>query len=343
MFEFSYEKISSILPRELVNVTGKLMIQGGFKKISPRTYIGFSLFFSLCLALLAFFGVQFYTTDQIISIVLPIAVFGLMETIFYILLVATADARAAQIEEMLPPAMQIIAANIRAGMTLENAVWGAARPEFGPLRDEIQKVSADVFGGMPISNSLMRFTTRVRSNTLERAVKLLVQGISLGGEMAHLLEEVSNDIRNVQRLKREVATSTTTYAMFIVFAAVLASPLLFSVSVYYTQLNEDLFQKQVSDVKLDDNAMQQAGMSGVPMIGIGGGSSEKLINSEDVKLFALAAIALTSISAAFILGLIRFGKAAQGLFYAPLFLFISLLIFFITSALLGTALGPVFK
>src|SRR3989338_7743537 len=116
MFKFSYEKISAFLPRKIVNVTNSLMVQGGFKRISPRAYIGFSLFFSLLIGILSFFAVHFFTLNPLISSIVPIAVFGTVETLFYVLLIATAEARARQIEEALPHALQIISSNIRAGM-----------------------------------------------------------------------------------------------------------------------------------------------------------------------------------------------------------------------------------
>ncbi len=341
MLDFSYEKISSLLPSKVISTTSSLLAQGGFQRITARSYIGFSLFFSLSLALTSFFLVQFFTQNEIISIIVPIAVFGLFETLFYILLVATADARANQIEQVLPHALQIIAANIRAGMTLENAIWGAARPEFGPLQEEVQKVSADVFGGVSIQKAFSRLTQRVRSSITDRAVKLIVQGISLGGEMANLLEEVSHDIRTVQRLKNEVATSTTTYSFFIVFAAVLVSPMLFSISVYYSEINSNVFQARTTGAQVDQAASQRSGISGVPAFAFG--STKNSIKVEDIRLFAIAAIAITSMFSAFILALIRSGKAASGIFYAPLFAIISISIFFASSAAMRALLSPVFR
>ncbi len=338
--EFMYEKLSVFVPRGIVLSIAQLIIQGGFKRITPRAYVGFSLFFALSLALLSFFIVQFYTRDAYISVGVPTGVFFLSIAFFYFLLLATADARANEIEQVLPHALQIISTNIRAGMTLENAVWGASLPEFGAFREEIQKVSADSFGGVPITIALQRLSGRVRSPLLARAVKLIVEGISLGGEMSSLLEHVASDIRMLQKLKQEIITSTITYSVFIVFAAIILSPLLFSVSVFYAEMNKNVFQKKVSATAIDQSAMQQAGFTSIPLVGLSG---ESLTGFGDVeKLFALASIIVTSLSAAFILALIQSGTWIRGVFYAPLFLLVSLALFFLAYSILRAFLLPTF-
>ncbi len=340
VLEFIYEKLSTLLPKRVINSIAKLIAQGGFKRITPRAYIGFALFFSLSLALIAFFSVQFYTRDAAISAGVPISFFFLSIAFFYFLLLSTADARASEIEQVLPHALQIISTNIRAGMTLENAVWGAALPEFGALQEEIQRVSADSFGGVPIAVALHRLNDRVRSPILERAVKLIVEGISLGGEMSSLLENVANDIRMLQKLKQEIVTSTTTYSMFIVFAGIIIAPLLFSVSVFYSEMNENVFQKKVTATNIDPAIAQQSGFATLPILGANAGQSMTLTEVE--KLFAIASIIITSVSAAFILALIQTGKLIKGVFYVPLFLLVSLGVFFLSSALLRVILLPTF-
>ncbi len=338
--EFVYARLSALIPRRVISSIARLMEQGGFRKITPRAYVGFALFFSLSLCLLSFFVVQVYTRDAFISTGIPLGVFLLSIAFFYLLMLITADARATEIEQVLPQALQIISTNMRAGMTLENAVWGAARPEFGAFQEEIQRVSADSFGGVPMTVALRRLNDRVRSPLLERAVKLIAEGISLGGEMSSLLENVANDIRTLQKLRQEIATSTTTYSIFIVFAALIISPLLFSISVFYAELNENVFQKKAATGNIDQSVLQGSGFAGAQILALG---SSQPANLNDVeRLFALASITITAISAAFILALIRFGAWVKGVFYVPLFLAISIAVFFLSSSVLRAILSPTF-
>ncbi|MFA4946255.1 MAG: type II secretion system F family protein [Candidatus Micrarchaeia archaeon] len=340
MFERAYQQISSLFPRGFVNHVDKLMSQGGFEEVQPRLFIGFSVFFSACIAVIAFFFTPFLTDNPIFHYAAAPAAFALTLSLLYMYLLSTADTRARRIEEVLPDMLQIISANMRAGMTMENAIWSAARPEFGPLRDEIKRVSADTFGGTPIQDTLLEMTTRVRSIILERAVRLIVEGIKLGGEMSQLLEEVAEDIKSNYQLQNQIATSTLMYVIFIVFASALAAPLLFAVSVFYSEMNEQILAKQTESggngMDMESMAMQ-SGMGGLP--GMGSGTAKSSISSQDFWWFAIAALTVTNFLGALILSTVRNGHAFRGLRYAPLMALGAIAVFVLANAAIRTAFG----
>lgn len=346
MLEQVYQKISALFPRKLVMETGKIMRQGGFTELSPRVYLGFALFFSLTFALAVFFSVPFISDNKLAQTLAPLVAFVASAGGFYILLVLSADSRAQQVEGVLPEVLQIISANIRAGMTLENAIWTAARPEFGPLRDEIKRVSADTFGGIPITETLSRMTERVRSSILERSIKLVVEGIKLGGEMAHLLDEVAVDIRSVQLLRKEITTSTTMYVIFIMFSAVLAAPLLFSISTFYSEMNEKVLAKrtQGGSGQVSEAAVQQSGLGALAKLGQGGSKkTEDGIAASDIYWFSALSIVITNFFAALTLGLIQHGNATRGIKFAPIFVPAALGIYILVLSAMRAAFGTLLK
>ena len=332
-----YKRISAFFPRSLVKATSKLLLQGGFDELDARTFLGFALFVSVSGALTAFFLAPVFFEEKLIHLAAALFAFAFSLALFYLFLSMRVDSRSRKIEEILPVALQMISANIRAGMTLENAVWSSARPEFGPFKDEIQRMSAKSFGGAPLTETFKEMSKRVNSQIVERSIRLINEGIILGGEMAHLLDQVAFDIRSTQLLQKEIAVATTTYAIFIIFAAVVASPLLFSVSTYYAVLNERLVEKQAgSGPDMNQTLPSQAGPFG-SLAGGGGGKKEGGIKSGDIKLFSMVAIAVSSFFAALILGLIREGKVMRGLKYAPVFMLIALGLYFFFSIGLESA------
>lgn len=345
MLEQIYQKISALFPRKLVIETGRIMRQGGYEEISPRVYLGFALFFSLTFALAVFFSVPFVTDNKLAQILAPIAALVGVAGSFYLLLLLSADARAQQVEGVLPEVLQIISANIRAGMTLENAIWTAARPEFGALRDEIKRVSADTFGGVPITETLTRMAGRVRSSILDRSIKLIVEGIKLGGEMAHLLDEVASDIRSVQLLRKEIATSTMMYVIFIIFSAVLAAPMLFSISTFYSEMNEKVLAKRSQSGSGDVGAAaQQSGLGALAKLGAGGTKrTEDGISAGDIYWFSSLSIVITNFFAALTLGLIQHGRATRGFNFVFLFVPASLGIYLIALNFMRAAFGTLLK
>ncbi len=340
MFARFYEKVSAVFPRSFVKHVSTLMVQGGFEEMQPRRLIGFAVFFSFCMSVIIFFFSPFLTENPFVHFLAPPFAFVFFGFLFYLYLSLTADSRSRQIEFILPDVFQMISANIRAGMTLENAVWSAARPEFGALRDEIKRVSADTFGGAPITESLMGMTKRVRSVILYRAVKLVVEGIRLGGEMSQLLESVADDIRSNYQLRNEIRTSTLTYAIFIVFAATIAAPMLFSVSVFYSEMNEQVTAQK--STQLDSQQMQSAamsaGLSGLPGMS-GGGAPEQTITPQDFYWFAVGTILMINFFAGLLMSAIMSGNVLRGIKYSPLLMTVAFLLFSGALSAVRAAMG----
>lgn len=337
----AYERISAVFPQGVIKRLSVLMSQGGVEDIAPRTYLGFVVFFSLAAAVLAFFVTSMLTTDSLLRLSVAPAVFAFGLLVFYLLLAMHAESRAQRIEEVLPEALQIIAANIRSGMTLENAIWSSARSEFGPLKDEIKRVSSDTFSGLPVARALAKMGSRVNSHILERSIRLIAEGISLGGEMAPLLEAVAMDIRNTQLLKKEIATSTLTYTMFIIFAGVIAAPLLFSVSTFYSEINANVLQKQTGHGGGGNMqaAAQRAGVGGFPGMSGAPTVTADSITPQDIYWFSLACIIITTLFAGLIIGQVQSGKALNGIKFVPIFVIVSVLLFHLMLAGLRATVG----
>jgi pilus assembly protein TadC len=346
-----YRDIGGMFPHNVIHQTQQLIVQGGFEPINARFFVGFAVFFSLSVSVITFFITPFITQIGYLPPLLAVAACPFCLFMFYLVLVLNADARASRIEAVLPDALQLISSNIRAGMTLENAIWSSARPEFGPLQDEIKRVSADTFGGIPLGTTLTSMGGRVPSNVLPRAVKLIAEGIKLGAEMSKLLEEVARDIRSTQMLRKEISTSTLTYAIFIVFAGVLVAPMLFSVSTFYSQINQSFLAKTTQTSNSGNNAQMEAaeqssGLGGLAQLGSASSSSGSTtggVNPQDIYWFSIAAITITTFFASLILGEIQSGKATAGLKFVPVFVPLALGIFLVALAILQTLIGGLTK
>jgi hypothetical protein len=324
-----FTSLSLVFPSAVIKRVTKLMVQGGMK-VKPRVYLGNGFFWSLVFAIAAFEVALMFIGSNLAWIV-GLVIWAGFEFLFYLLLITTADSRAVKIEEVLPDALQTISANVRAGMTTENAIWMGARPEFGPLEDEIKIVSSKCFGGKPISQALLEMSERVRSATLERAVKLLVGGIEMGGEIAPLLDEVSHDIRSTSMLKKEVLNATLMYTIFIIFSSVIAAPVLFASSLYYSEMSLAIMKNRG---EIPSNLPATGGFS---VLMKGGG--KPAISPDQISIFAISCILLTTICGAFTLAQIRYGRVTGGLKLVPIFVVCALTIFFLAHSVFQSTFG----
>lgn len=314
---------SALIPQRVIDDVGRLLQEADFD-IPPRKYIGLSLWVSYGLGLIAF-AIALTFAEFLESLLVGIVSFAVSETLFFLLLTIIADNRARKIEEALPDALQMISANMRAGMTIENAVLASARPEFGPLEEEIRRVSTKVYGGMSMATAFREMAGRVRSRALKRAINLLIEGSALGGQMAQLLHEIARDLREMANLRHEIQNATIMYTIFIVFSTVLASPILFATSIYYTEINELV----IRSAEFSGPTTLPAGAAGVgflPTFALA--RPEDRITATEMTTFAITCILVTTFFSSLTLGLIRHGKVSYGVKYILPFMATALLMFF---------------
>ncbi|MFA6035657.1 MAG: type II secretion system F family protein [Candidatus Micrarchaeia archaeon] len=331
MFERIFKALSRLFPPGVISYFDHLLLEADMD-MPGRSYVGTLAFLMIMIGLAAFL-LSSLLLDPFSSIGMGLLCMVLLALLFYLVPLMAADSRAKRVEVVLPDAFLMIAANIRAGMTIENAVLASAKPEFGPLEVEIKRVSTKTFAGTPLNDALMEMSNRVRSNALKRGVKLLVEGNSLGGQMASLLYEIAQDLRNQQALAREINNATMMYTIFIVFSALIASPVLFATSVYYNVISAGISKNIGSLESLPPEAMQFGSVGGI--------ASSSGITPDDLRLFAIASILVTSFFASFTLAQIRSGKLLSGIKMMPIFVALALGIFFGTFYALETMFSSI--
>lgn len=290
-------------------------------------FSGFIMLYSIALGLLSFiFSLLIFPI--LISVGIGIGVFMGFQGLIYLLLVLISGKRADEVEKVLPDALLLISANIRAGMGMDRAIWLSARPEFGPLEEEIKRVGSKVLGGETMDNALKEMKNRIKSPLLDRAIKLTREGIRSGGEMAHLLEETAKDIRNSQEMKKEVKSNVMMYSLFIIFASVLGAPLLFSISLYFIETTNQLW-----------GAQMQGAQKGFEKMGGFIEMQGPQVSPTTLFWFSLACILLTTFFGSLIIGLIQSGEEKKGIKYIPLMTGGGLAVFFIAKFLISGLFG----
>lgn len=306
--------IMVLFPKSIVSKYSQMLLYAGMEQTHVKKYLSTTLLIAFFAGLLSFIFFSITSSGLIPLLVAVIAVI-LTIAISYITLVLKADSRARAIEKVLPDALQLMSANIRAGMTVDKALWLCARSEFGPLEKELRRMASETIGGKPMSEAMQNAAKRVRSRIFSRAIILLVQGLELGGELAPLLNEISSDIRNTNILNKEIGAATSMYTVFIVFASVLAAPILFSVSTFYVETTAHLWGAQTVE------AGTAVGTEFMKLTGPN-------ITVDEVRFFATTCIFVTTFFGALAVGMIKHGQAKRGAKFVPIFVLVALLVYF---------------
>lgn len=260
-----------------------------------------------------------------------VGVFALFEIVVYASLILAAAKRVGEIEDLLPDFLTMMASNIRSGLTPERALLFSARKEFGPLAKEIDKAAkSTIVAGTPFSEAMMGMTQRVQSEMFAKTMRLIVEGMRSGGDLADLLEKTSYDIRKSAALRKEVAATVLTYKLFMLAAAGMGAPVLYAVSSFMVGMIMDMKEK----IHIGSSDASQV----LPMF-----TSTTSVSPELVFWFSVMAIGVTSVFGSLTSGVITNGKESSGFKYVPLILAISMLIFIVGKMMLEVILSEFFS
>jgi len=308
-----YKWLSRLIPGYTKKIQ-KLARYIAFKK-DPRQFSGFVIFLAIILSVIIF-GLLFWLTEWYYAVPAFIIMFIVVLLGFQLGLVLQADKRASKAEMVLPDALQLMATNLRAGLTTDKALLVSAREEFGILNKEFKQVAKEIATGKEITESLASMSKRIKSPLVERTINLIIFGIRSGGELASLLEEAAASLRQQYLTRKQVFASVLMYTIFIFVAVAFISPLLFGLS---SILSETMQETLASIEAPPEEVTTQVPISISPVA----------INTTLIKLFILVLLVVTSILSSLVLGLITKGEEKAGLKYIPILLPISIAVFFI--------------
>jgi len=219
-----------------------------------------------------------------------------------------ADDRRNRLETALPDFLTLVASNIKAGMTLDQAMWYSAKPEFGLLSIDVKSVIKSSFSGESLENTLDQLSMRFDSRVFKRTILLLKQATATGGELTNVLERTADDVRNTIIMKKEIAASLVLYEIFVLFASVVGAPFLFAVASKLISVFE----------KISPQAGSLSGATGGPFTVFSTIKfSGAVISSTDFFWFSVPTIFVTSLVSSFIVSAIRTGSKNQGMKYFP--------------------------
>ncbi len=231
------------------------------------------------------------------------------------------------IEEVLPDYLHLTSANIRAGMTLDKALWYAVRPRFGVLAKEIEVVAKETMSGEDLETAMKRFADKYDSVTLKRAINLLIESYRAGGEIGDILTKIADNIKENQLMRKEMSANVTTYAIFITFATMIAAPILFALSEQFLSV----INKILGNIDIDEVRNLGTGFSFM--------FTSTGVSVTDFRIFAIISLLLSSLFSACIVATIRKGSVKSGISYIPVFMITTVSLYLVWSFVFSILMG----
>lgn len=270
----------------------------------------------------------YMTRSGLWSLAALIGVIALGELTVYTRRKMADSSRVRQIEAVFPDFLQLMASNLRAGMTVDRALLMSARKEFAPLDQEIIWVGKDLVTGREIERALEALAARLNSEKIKKTVYLLNTGIKSGGNLAILLEETATNMRERNFVEKRAASNVLMYVIFIFFAVAVGAPALFGLSTVLVQILTNL-------------------LSSIPAVDVSATSLPFTLTKISVPVsfityYSIIFLLAMSILGSLVLGLVSKGDEKAGLKYMLPITALSLGIFLIVRFVLANQFASLF-
>lgn len=269
-------------------------------RISAVEWMAWALVFSTTSALICISAASLLRQDAAVTSIAGLLGFSAIAFIQYLSLYFRVEDRKQRVEKVLPDFLNLVAANIKAGMSPIVALRSAARPEFGPLEEEVKVATAKSLGIESFEGVLLSMTKNINSNAFKRTVELFVSSLKGGGNIAAILENAAADLRQTQELQAQLITGTQLYVMFIVFITTVGMPALMAVSMRFIQTVQTLQPKATSSL--------------AAQIGLGISTP---IDQNFLWVLSIVFLTLTCFFTSMLIGVIHEGRKLYGIKWAP--------------------------
>ena len=299
-----YKKIGWALGNNLANRSKKKLRYAGIN-INPYAWNGFILSFGLLFGIL-FFIISYIFVNIVYSIIIGLVIGGVTILLMSISIDILIDKRKRFVESILPDVLSILSINLRGGLTLEEALLAAGKPEFGFFSSDISEMAREIHSGKTLESAIKELKLKINSLVLHRILNLINEGVKSGGEIAIILEKSADSLRRTKLLKEEVKASVTGYFWFIILASSVAAPLLFSSTFF----------------------LEKMLLTFIPAVKVPYRFIPKAIPLNIVSNFFLLNISIIGFFGGLLAGVIIKGKEKYGVKYIPIILILSFSIFF---------------
>ena len=320
----------AFIPKKLIPVIAQQFYRAGINGV-PYTLFGMLFYLTLIITYFIYFPTVYTTINNYIPIlflfstflvwvIIPLLLSVVIMLGIYFYLDIKVFNRAKNMEEKLADYLTFVSTNLKGGMSFENSLWSAIRPEFGLLAEEMGLVSKKVMTGGDLIESLSDFAKKYPSPILRRSMNLITSEIESGGKITEIMDRVIEDLKKTRLLKQEMAASTLTYVIFISAIVIVIAPVLFALSFQLLQVMVG-FMGRFAGLNIPNMAISISG--------------ENTIDPQNFKTFSFFAIGIISVFASMIISIINKGDIKSGLKYIPVFLTASIIAYIVAMNMLS--------
>lgn len=116
--------------------------------------------------------------------------------------------RQLQFNEQLGSMLQLLSNSLKTGYAIDRALETVAAKSQPPVSTEFERVATEVTLGTPVEEALSSLLLRINSPDLEFIVTAILLHIRVGGNLAEVLDNISDTLRDRLQTKRDMRVLT---------------------------------------------------------------------------------------------------------------------------------------
>jgi tight adherence protein B len=231
----------------------------------------FGRLFLTMLALAVSGGLLAYFFSEIVWVACAIAA-----TLGYLPMMRLKMRRSSRIkafEKALPDSIEMCSRSLRAGHSLVGAIGNIAEDGEQPAREEFAEVFRKQNYGMPLRDALLQMLERVPSADLRVAVTGILVQKDTGGNLAEIMDNIAQVIRERVRIKGEIGVHTAQGRLTGYILCALPVFLLLAINVVSPGYSKILFHDELGQEML---------LAGLALLALGSFVIRKIISGIEV-------------------------------------------------------------
>lgn len=330
------KKVSRKIEKKKVVKLDKKELEKGIKKFHKMSFIWGMILFGFFLAITVG-GLVYFLSDGswVNSTTFAVGTLAIYAVYLLVNKMLKKSARIKKMESVFPDFIELMASNLRSGMTIDRALLLSSRKEFAPLDEEILHLGKDIMTGKIMSEAMSDMGKRIGSEKIERTINVINAGLRSGGNLAVLLEQTASSMRERDFIEKRATSNILMYVIFIFFAVSVGAPTLFALSTILVDVLTTIFNDLPN---IDTSAVGASAGFSIPIA-----FGEIGISSAFVIYFSVAFIVVIDILASLMLGLVQKGDEKQGTKYIVPLVIVSLVIFFLVRYILSGYFADLFS
>ena len=131
------------------------------------------------------------------------------------------------LNQELPYALRHMGIELKSGKGLQDTLLTVANANYGSFSRELTRVLEHVRYGQSMESALLEMSNRINSEGLSRSIQQIVGTLRVGGNLAHSLEIIADDISFDMHVKlKDYSQRLNSFILIYTFVAILAPVIL---------------------------------------------------------------------------------------------------------------------